>query len=120
MTTSTNPNPGPGPPSVKIKVEGSTWDAIVDAESAELVRSLGPWYQANLLVDGEGKPAARNRIKVEGDRVCAWCWLHNLIMAVPDKHIAPNTSEEVYPKNGWWLDCRKSNLRVRKEKASAR
>lgn len=106
------------PPSVQIPLIGYTASqpggfATIDAEHEELVRSLGPWYRADMLVDGQRKPAARNRIDVEGDPVCAWAWLHNFVMTIPDKHIAPSGDVEIYPISGWWLDCRKSNLRVR-------
>ena len=87
--------------------------AIIDAEDEELVLSLGPWYRAELLWQGEWKPAARNKHLVENDPVAAWTWLHNFVVTIPDKHVTPKFEFEVCPVNGWWLDCRKDNLQIR-------
>jgi len=86
--------------------------ATIDTEDEELVVALGPWYRADLLVGEDRRPAARNRMVVEGDPVCAWTWLHNFVMGMPDKHVDPRADLEVCPINGWWLDCRKRNLEI--------
>jgi hypothetical protein len=87
--------------------------AIVDAQDEELVRSLGPWYRAEIHVNNEWTPAAFNSKPLKGERAYSWTWLHNLVMNAADKHLAPSIRWEVYPANGSWLDCRRSNLRIR-------
>jgi hypothetical protein len=100
--------------------------ATVDAEDAEWVTALGPWYRAELWYEGQGRPAAHNQIphdqiqektwnsKREPDhyRPCNWTWLHNLVTQIPDKHTDVKGDCEVVPLNGYWLDCRKDNLLV--------
>ena len=111
---------------VLIALEGGG-SVKIDAEDEELVRSLGPWHRTELLSDRRWKPAARNQIPVEGEPrqlatgrcvppVPAWAWLHNLVKGVPDKHVAPGEEWEVYPLDGWWLNCRKDNLDIRRKR----
>lgn len=113
------------PPSVRIPLHGPAPGmaggyATIDAEDDELVVALGPWYRADLLISGERRPAARNRMAVGGSPVCAWAWLHNFVMGMPDKHVDPRADLEVCPTNGYWLDCRKSNLTVQPKMSSRR
>lgn len=75
------------------------FSALIDAGDAELVRSLGPWHVA------EGR---RGRLYAYncGDFGAK---LHNLVMGA-------GAGEKVWALNDDLLDCRKSNLRVRKLK----
>ena len=86
--------------------------AMIDAEDEELVKTLGPWYRAQMLYCGQLRPAARNRLEQKGNPLCAWTWLHNFIVGLNDKHTNPNTDLEVCPVNDWWLDCQKDNLQI--------
>jgi hypothetical protein len=94
--------------------------AMIDAEDEELVKSLGPWYRADLLSGEHWKPAVRNQWLVEGDPVHSWTWLHNFVMGISDKHVAPSAEVEVYAVNGYWLDCRKSNLGIQEKSKEGR
>lgn len=119
--------------SVRIPIEGQAYDpstcrlrtytARIDAEDEELVRILGPWElqgQAKLgyhdwrshtpraytLGSMEGvHPDELFRHRIGAPRL----YLHDLIMGV-------GAGEEAFPANGDGLDCRKSNLRLRKVK----
>jgi hypothetical protein len=94
------------------------FSALVDAEDAELVRSLGPWNVANSPYKRRHRLSAYSRGPEPGERPTLdtvfhprpLIYLHDLVMGA-------GPGEKVWALNDDLLDCRKSNLRMRKSKA---
>jgi hypothetical protein len=125
--------PAPSP-FVRIPLEGEAvspgtfllrkFSAKIDPEDEELVRSLGPWFVGGpdwgSYYDWRTRtPYAYSRRPVEGvdptdfaagvRGAVTTIYLHDLVMGT-------GADEDAFPANGDGLDCRKSNLRIRKRR----
>jgi hypothetical protein len=97
-----------------IVLEGTTsiYSAKVDAEDEEWVRTLGPWYIRDVegwrLDKDDWRSRSWQAYTYGPDEPDHCVHLHDFIMG-------PGGGEEAFPVNGDGLDCRRSNLRIRRK-----